>query len=579
MPWPAAANSTRSAVRAPSPTYSVRYRRPPTGGTTPGSSQRRRSCGDPRRREPSLLGVYAVGRGGEQADDIAGRLEKAAGHVRDVRHVDSIRRIGDIAREVLKGKKSGDVTRVRTGLRDLDDLCTGGLPIGQTTMIAAKPGMGKSLLGKQSARNIAEGIGAQAAVPAGIITIEETGPKIATNYLSAIGQVVNSRIVKNAVDEQEWGRLEGAADAVDELPVFVDDAQRALSDIQRVARRMVRKHGCRVIIVDHLHLIDGETDANREQELSRISGGLKSLWKELGVVGVELLQVNRGGEREAVPEWDQLRGSGSLEADGDLIIQLHRQDYFDWKKNPYAFVPTHQLCAFVNKNKDGPVGRWTCTSTGTFSGSRIGRTHWGEGRLSSPAPRTGTGSASPRRPTRRPPTATGTAGAAGPAGRAPARAPRGAPRSPRPPPAGSPPVRPGRCRHDDPPPRRRAGVHSLPARVQRPYPVMISRLASDEPLADVPSPSHETSGKLPKGNKLGGGFPRRALKRLRCKALTYHTQRPRLLSELLGEHASRRTVLNYATMPAKKKPTPKPAKAKPGPQAEPSRSTCRGSRR
>lgn len=302
----------------------------------------------------ALRDVY----GGEPAEAIATRLEKTAAALRDSGRIDSIQQVGAIARQVLDGKRAGNVTRLRTGLRELDDLCVGGLPIGLTTMIAGKPSMGKSQLGKQIARNIAEGIeGWQRPVPVGIVTIEETGPKIATNYMAAIGQVVNSRIIQNTLEADEWGRLDAAGDALLDLPVYIDDAQRRLSDIQRVARRLVRKHGCGVIVVDHIHLIDGETDANREQELSGISSGLKTLWKELNVAGVELLQMNRGSDREAIPELDHLRGSGSLEADGDLIMQLHRQDYFNWKKDPRNFQPDHRLCVYVNKNKDGPTGK------------------------------------------------------------------------------------------------------------------------------------------------------------------------------------------------------------------------------
>jgi replicative DNA helicase len=305
----------------------------------------------------AIRGAYAATNSATSSEDIISGLERQIAHVRDARRVDSIRRIGDIARAVLEGKRSGAVTRIRTGFRELDEVSAGGLPVGGTAMVGGKAGMGKSQLGKQIARNVGEGVGDQPPMPVGIITIEETGEKIATNYLAAVGTVVNTHIVRNRLDPKEWGRLDAANEALDTLPIFVDDAQRKLKDIQRVARRLVKKHGCRVIIVDHLHLIDGETDANREQELSQISGGLKTLWKELGVAGVELLQMNRGGDRESLPELDHLRGSGSLEADGDLILQLYRPDYFAWKNDAANFVPDHHLCVFINKNKDGPVGK------------------------------------------------------------------------------------------------------------------------------------------------------------------------------------------------------------------------------
>jgi replicative DNA helicase len=213
--------------------------------------------------------------------------------------------------------------------------------------------MGKSQLLKQVLLN-----NAMEGRRAGLVSIEETGSKIGENLLSNRGGVENSRIVYNRLDQDEWGRIEKARNEIADLPLFIDDAQFRISSIVATIRRLVKRHGCQIVGVDHLHLIDGETDANRTQEVTAISRTLKNTFKALGVAGVVCLQMNRRGasEQDAKPELDQLRDSEALVFDGDLIIQLHRRDYYEWKKAGPNFVPDHRLEVYVNKNKGGPVG-------------------------------------------------------------------------------------------------------------------------------------------------------------------------------------------------------------------------------
>jgi replicative DNA helicase len=152
-----------------------------------------------------------------------------------------------------------------------------------------------------------------------------------------------------------------------------------LSTIMASAKRMVKKYGCKVVAVDHQHLIIGDGSAardNREEELAQISGALKRLWKTLNVAGVVASQLNRGGTQgeDTPPELRHLRGSGALEQDGDLIIMLHRPDYYRWKKDP-NFTPDHVLLAYVNKNKGGPVGQVKLY----FDGDQQAVRDWGSG--------------------------------------------------------------------------------------------------------------------------------------------------------------------------------------------------------
>jgi replicative DNA helicase len=291
----------------------------------------------------------------EDADAMAADLERAAAAIQHHGTADTVRRLDAIVDEVLAQKRERAETRQCVGLTRLDDL-SGGLPIGGHTLVAGGAGMGKSQFIKQIQMNLAT-----AGTPCGLISIEESAHKIGENMLANQSGVPNSSIVYNTLTKSDWLSLDTARKQIVGLPYYVDDVPMKLSAIMASAKRMAKKYGCKVIAVDHQHLIVGDGSAardNREEELSQISGALKRLWKSLGVAGVVASQVNRNATQgeDTPPELRHLRGSGALEQDGDLIIMLHRPDYYRWKKDP-NFTPNHRLIAYVNKNKGGPVGQ------------------------------------------------------------------------------------------------------------------------------------------------------------------------------------------------------------------------------
>jgi len=302
----------------------------------------------------------------DQADSIARRLEDAAARIRETGYRSTIVSLEQVLHEVLDAKQGGGSGRIPFGLEGLDEL-SGGAPISGYTLVAGAPGMGKSQLCKQVALSVAK-----SGIPVGIIAAEESRQKIASNYLAGASGVENSKIVFNRLGEEEWNQIYSAAPELMKLPIHIDDAHRKLSEVESTARRMVKKHGCGLIVVDHLHLLDGETEANRTQEITKISCALKSMFKELGVAGVVAAQLNRNVDDRKPPELRNLRDSGSLEADGDLILMLHREDYYRWKDDPQGFRPDHRLRVFVNKNKDGGVG-WRDTY---FDGDSQTIRHW-----------------------------------------------------------------------------------------------------------------------------------------------------------------------------------------------------------
>src|SRR6185312_5249148 len=201
---------------------------------------------------------FAKTRTVEPSEEIAKWLDRSITEIIERGTQDTIRPLSELVIETIEAKERNDLERIKTGLDDLDDVC-GGLPIEGQTLIAGKAGMGKSQTLKQFLRNIAE-----RGIPCGLVSIEESGRKIAENYLAGSSGIENNRIVYNTLNSDDIKELVRASSELGKLPIYVDDAQERLSHITRTVRRMVRKYKCRVIGVDHLHLIDGEYDGPRE---------------------------------------------------------------------------------------------------------------------------------------------------------------------------------------------------------------------------------------------------------------------------------------------------------------------------
>lgn len=255
--------------------------------------------------------------------------------------------LGDVAREVAGRRhlpESERSPRIATGIKTLDKYI-GGMRRGGKMIIGGKPGMGKSALLKQFLRNIA-GNG----VPVGIITVEESRHKVAENALSTESAVPNNRIAFGTATPEECDEIDMAVNRLEELPYFIVDSARKLNRIIGMAGILASQYGCQVIAVDHLHIVDVDHDGgNREREISRISAALKWAWKDLNVAGVEAAQLNRAGGRDR-PTLTNLRESGSLEQDADIVLLLHREDYY---RRTEGGTMDEVLEVIVAKNKDG----------------------------------------------------------------------------------------------------------------------------------------------------------------------------------------------------------------------------------
>lgn len=263
-----------------------------------------------------------------------------------------IRRHGEVAMDWYESTLAGkNAPRVMTGLLELDDTI-GGFPLGGFTQIWARPRMGKSALIKSVAA-----LQGSAGTSVGIISVEESEQKIATNIVASRAGVNSWLMQQSRLSAKD---LEQSLNAINESyrwPIYIADQPVRLSEVESVAAMMVNRHQCRVIYVDHIHIIDAEVRSheNRTQEISKISGRLKALAKRLNIALVAACQVKRSGEKgkEQPPTLESGRDSGALEQDGDIIIGLHREDV---NRLDQRHLCDHQMQARVLKNKGGREG-------------------------------------------------------------------------------------------------------------------------------------------------------------------------------------------------------------------------------
>lgn len=265
-----------------------------------------------------------------------------------------IRSIGEGVREVVE--RATNKTRpplISTGLQPLDDV-VGGYPIGGFSIISGRPAMGKSAVGKCSALALAcQG------TPVGVISIEETLGKISTNVLSNIANVQSAKIAFARESEADLKLMLQAAKSLENTPMFIADYPTRTSEIEATIAMMRQRYGCVVVFVDHLHIVShDDAVGNRAAQLVAITTALKNAAKRSGVAVVALAQLNRGAASEGAKSrkptlWD-LKESGSLEENGDLIIGVHREDYYRAQRGESDF--DHQMILCVLKNKLGGIG-------------------------------------------------------------------------------------------------------------------------------------------------------------------------------------------------------------------------------
>ncbi len=259
-----------------------------------------------------------------------------------------------------------------TGFDDLDEML-GGLHEGELIILAARPSMGKTAIALNLAEQIALGgrtpLSPRSAggkpVPVGFFSLEMSKSAVVQRLISAYSGLDSHRLRTGQFSKAEFDdRIVGACATLSEAPIFIDDTPAlTLAGLRARARRMHRQHGVRVIMIDYLQLLSapGSAKESRQNEVSTISRGIKALARELEVPIVCLAQLNRGAEQREGnrPRMSDLRESGSIEQDADVVALLHREEYYhvndpDWADNHPDKVGLAEL--IIAKQRNGPTG-------------------------------------------------------------------------------------------------------------------------------------------------------------------------------------------------------------------------------
>jgi len=246
-----------------------------------------------------------------------------------------------------------DVTGVPTGFYDLDRM-TSGLQAGDLVILAARPSMGKTSL----AINIAEHVALNEGMPVAVFSMEMGAAQLAVRIVGSIGRIDQGRLRTGQLKDDEWPRFSEAIDQLKDIPLHIDESSGLTpSELRANARRLARREGkLGLIVVDYLQLMSGSSggrEENRATELGEISRGLKMLAKELQCPVIALSQLSRGVESrtDKRPMMSDLRESGAIEQDADIIMFIYRDDYYnkDSKEPGVAEV-------IIAKQRNGPTG-------------------------------------------------------------------------------------------------------------------------------------------------------------------------------------------------------------------------------
>ena len=291
-----------------------------------------------------------------EADEMVDYAEKTIFDISDRRTKTSFFTLKEVIKssfemiEHLYDKKEA-ITGIPSGFADLDELTTGFQP-GDLIIIGGRPSMGKTALGL----NIAQHVGVEVGEPAAVYSLEMSKEQLALRMLCSEAMVDSNSVRKGFIRKEDWHKLTNAAGKLAAAPIFIDDSSStSVLEMRAKARRLKMEHGgLSLVIVDYLQLMRGRGNfERREQEISEISRSLKALAKELRVPVIALSQLNRAVEQrgEKKPTLADLRESGAIEQDADVIIFLYRDEVYN-KNNPSNKGKAEIIVA---KQRNGPT--------------------------------------------------------------------------------------------------------------------------------------------------------------------------------------------------------------------------------
>ncbi|MDR3351687.1 MAG: replicative DNA helicase [Zoogloeaceae bacterium] len=253
--------------------------------------------------------------------------------------------------ELFEQDNPSSVTGIPTGFADLDQK-TSGLQGGDLIIVAGRPSMGKTAF----ALNIAENVATHSGLPVGIFSMEMGGTQLAMRLLTSIGRLDSKRVQTGRLNDEEWGRLTTALGRLHEAPIYIDETGGLNPiELRARARRLHRQCGrLGLIVVDYLQLmVSARQNENRATEVSEISRSIKALAKELQVPVIALSQLSRKVEErtDKHPLMSDLRESGAIEQDADVILMLYREEYYKPETEDKGIAEV-----IIGKQRNGPTG-------------------------------------------------------------------------------------------------------------------------------------------------------------------------------------------------------------------------------
>jgi replicative DNA helicase len=289
-------------------------------------------------------------------------------------------------------QRDGGLAGISTGLADLDKKL-GGLHPSDLLILAGRPSMGKTSLATNIAFNIAKAFkrgqlpdGGEGAVEGGVVgffSLEMSAEQLAARILSEASEVPSDQIRRGDMTEQEFRRFVEAAKSLEACPLYIDDTPALpISQVAARARRLKRTHGLDVLIIDYLQLLKGSSKESRVQEVSEITQGLKAIAKELNIPVIALSQLSRQVEsrEDKRPQLSDLRESGSIEQDADVVMFVYRDEYYKEREKPgdhelekmaqwqSVMEQVHGKAeVIIGKQRHGPIGSVELSFEGRFT--------------------------------------------------------------------------------------------------------------------------------------------------------------------------------------------------------------------
>ncbi len=305
-------------------------------------------------------------RGDQETDDILARAQQGIIEITQGRTTKGLVHVGRYLNEGMDlldalSKKDSTITGIPTGFSDIDRR-TAGLHSAELILIAARPGMGKTSFALNIAQNAAVKYGKKVAV----FSLEMPGIQVANRLLSAEAKISSDRLKKGDLRKEDWLKIAHAAEALSKAEIYIDDTSSiTVSEIGARCRKLMLEKGLDMVVIDYLQLMSasGRSGGNRQQEISEISRTLKILANDLNIPVIALSQLSRSSDKEKrEPVLSDLRDSGAIEQDADVVMFLYREGYY----KDDAEEPNKTKCNFA-KHRNGEVGYEFLTWLGEYT--------------------------------------------------------------------------------------------------------------------------------------------------------------------------------------------------------------------